>query len=105
MLTKTLRQLVAEYGANEVLRIDAGNGCAGTMWLDWDTDLDDQLGDTPMSLASPHEVDNCDSIAILLSIEGGVRRDEPIYTSEWIEDDERNAPYQASNPYRYRLLF
>lgn len=99
MESKTLRELVDEYGANGVIRIDAGNGSAGPMWIEWDDETDEQIGDVEMIPVNDPEMDS-DARLVM---------DDPTYhaeyASEWIEDDDRNAPYRATNPYRYRLIF
>lgn len=94
----TLRDLVNEYGANGVIRIDAGNGSAGPCFLPWDEVADD-LGDTEMVPIADAALDN--DARLVMDDETYV----VIYASDWIEDDDRNAPYQASNPWRYRIIF
>ena len=109
-MTKTLRELIEEYGANGVIRIDAGNGSAGPAWIEWDKEMDQILGGIVMTTADPQglayeDADNADTIADeALQVVSDYSCDE-MWASDWIEDDNRNAPYRASNPYRYRLIF
>lgn len=110
METKTLRDLINEHGANGVIRIDDGNGSAGPMWVDWDDDTDAMLGDTEMTLTPSNTLayndpDNSETIADEADYVSPGYDDVTMYVSDWIEDDDRNAPYQASNPYHYRLIF
>lgn len=111
--SKTLRDLINEHGANGVIRIDAGNGSAGPMWADWDDDIDSEYGDIVM-----HEVDKnynaytdgddnhtSSFLQVAHYVVPDYTTDDTMYASDWIEDDDRNAPYRATNPYRYRLIF
>jgi len=107
----TLRELVEEFGANGVIRIDAGNGSAGPAWIEWTEEDAEELGDTEMTLvagdARAYEDDSGhqDTVAeVAKHIIAGYSSDE-LYVSEWIEDDDRGGEYQAVNPYRYRLVF
>lgn len=111
--TMTLRELIDEYGANGVIQIDEGNGSAGPAWIEWDEDASEQYGDTEMHKISKNYnayagggySEHTDSF---LQVARYVLNDydtDVLYASDWIDDDERNAPYQATNPYRYRLIF
>lgn len=110
-----LSTLIDRYGANGVIRIDAGNGSAGPAWIEWDNETKKEFGKIKMlPINKNHNVysgggdDNHSQSA--LNVAKHVIRDyscddNTMYASEWIEDDDRNAPYQAQNPYRYRLIF
>jgi len=112
--TITLRELIDQYGANGVIRIDAGNGSAGPAWIDWEEDIDNLIGGTIMSKENKNKnayQEDCEIKQSLLQVvkhvihDYAVDDDNTLYVSAWIEDDLRNAPYQATNPYRYRLIF
>jgi hypothetical protein len=89
-----LSELIAEtYSPGESVHVaicDAGNGCAfgeaGQM-VEYDPA---RHGDLVMTPTLPHMSD--DYV-------------ECVWASEWIEDDDRNAPYRASNPYRWQVRF
>lgn len=110
-----LSTLIDRYGANGFIRIDAGNGSAGPAWIEWDNKINKEFGKIKMlPINKNHNVysdggdDNHSQSA--LNVAKHVIRDyscddNTMYASEWIEDDDRNAPYQAQNPYRYRLIF
>jgi hypothetical protein len=109
-----LSTLIDRYGANGVIRIDAGNGSAGPAWIEWDDEIKKEFGNIKMlPINKNHNVysgggdDNHSQSA--LNVARHVIRDyscdNTMYASAWIEDDDRNAPYQATNPYRYRLIF
>lgn len=49
----TLSELIGKFGANGVIRIDAGNGCAGPVWCAWDDDLAGEIGGHEMSQVDP----------------------------------------------------
>jgi hypothetical protein len=106
-----LSTLIDRYGANGVIRIDAGNGSAGPVWIEWGDEMKKEIGKIKMIPVNPtdraYEDGDIDD-----TIEQEAKRvipdysyDPTMYASEWIEDDGRNAPYQAQNPYRYRLIF
>ncbi len=108
----TLRELVDQYGANGFILIDDGNGSAGPSWIEWDEEMDEAYGDTEMSAAKASDLayagQNDDNTDTLDKVAKYVVRDyssDEMYASEWIEDDDRNAPYQAQNPYSYRIIF
>ncbi len=104
---KTLRELVEEFGANGVIRIDDGNGCAGPAWIEWADDIDAALGDVEMFPATgsdrAYEGDGeYSSKDTLETVAKYVIRDystEEMYASEWIGAGE------GDNPYRFRLVF
>jgi hypothetical protein len=107
METKTLRELVEEYGANGCIRIDDGNGSAGPCWLTWDKDLDAKLGDTEMhvvakSLRAYKDKDNHETIIQIAKFVVANYDTDIMHASDWIEDDDDPT---ATNPYRYRLIF
>lgn len=109
-MKKTLRELMGEYGANGVIRIDAGNGSAGPAWIDWDDEMDQALGDVVMMPANPtdraYEDNDCnDTIRDEAQYVVSDYDSDEVWASNWIEDDNRNAPHRATNPYRYRLIF
>ena len=103
----TLRELVDEFGANGVIMIDAGNGCAGPAWIEWDEEIDAELGDVemlPVTTDAPAYEDDENEDTILDVAKYVIRdysTDGEMYASEWIEDDNRG----GSNPYRFRLVF
>jgi len=109
MKKTTLRELVEEYGANGFVLIDAGNGAAGPAWITWDEEIDDEYGDTEMVEIAPtarayEDEEKSETILnVAKDIISGYTQDASMYASEWIEDDDRN--YEATNPWRYRLLF
>jgi len=108
-----LATLIDRYGATGVIRIDAGNGSAGPAWIEWDDEIKKEFGKIKMLPINTHQNvysdggdDNQSQSA--LNVARHVIRDyscNTMYASAWIEDDDRNAPYQATNPYRYRLIF
>lgn len=108
-----LSTLIDRYGANGVIRIDAGNGSAGPAWIEWDKEIAKKIGKIKMipqnrNINAYQATDN--QSQSLLQVARYVISDyscdnNTMYASEWIEDDDRNAPYQAINPYRYRLIF
>ncbi len=116
---KKLRDLLEEYGANGVIYVDDGNGSAGPSFIACGPDASDEdnegrehLMDISMTLTPA--TDRCYDAASSAETIGDVARDVlpdynieagKLWASDWIEDDERNAPYQAANPYRYRLIF
>lgn len=110
-----LATLIDRYGANGVIRIDAGNGSAGPAWIEWDDEIKKEFGNIKMlPINKNHNVysgggdDNHSQSALNVAkyvIRDYSCDDNTMYTSAWIEDDDRNAPYQATNPYRYRLIF
>ena len=110
-----LSTLIDRYGANGVIRIDAGNGSAGPAWIEWDDEIKKEFGKIKMlPINKNHNVysdggdDNHSQSALNVAkyvIRDYSCDDNTMYASEWIEDDDRNAPYQATNPYRYRLIF
>jgi len=110
-----LATLIDRYGANGVIRIDAGNGSAGPAWIEWDDEIKKEFGNIKMlPINKNHNVysgggdDNHSQSALNVAkyvIRDYSCDDNTMYASEWIEDDDRNAPYQAQNPYRYRLIF
>jgi hypothetical protein len=102
MKTKTLRDLVEEFGGNGVIRIDDGQGSAGPAWLEWDEALDKALGEPEMHPAKitdrAYDSDN-DSTKTLEDIAKYVVRDystDEMYASDWLDGDEG---------YFYRLVF
>jgi hypothetical protein len=102
----TLRELVNEYGANGVIRIDAGNGCGGPTWVDWDKDADRDLGDIDMiehksSDAAYEEDGHSETLMEAAEMANPGYESDTIFASSWIERDEEG----ASNPYRIRVLF
>jgi len=108
----TLQDLIDEHGATGVIRIDAGNGSAGPVWVEWDDDTARDMGDVEMTRVAAtdpayEDADVTDTILDAMRDVLGKEHDGggEIYASEWIEDDDRNYPYQATNPYRYRLIF
>ena len=104
---KTLRELVEGFGANGVIRIDDGNGCAGPAWIEWADDIDAELGDVEMfpAKADDRAYEGDDEYAnkdTLETVAKYVIRDyctDDMFASEWIEDG------QGDNPYRFRLIF
>lgn len=52
---RKLRDLIDEFGATGVIRIDAGNGSAGPTWIEWDDNMDIELGDTLMYPVNPSD--------------------------------------------------
>jgi hypothetical protein len=111
---KTLRELVNESGANGIIRIDAGNGSAGPMWIGWDDAIDAAIGGTEMLRVNRNynAYDNGGDDNHIQTFYQAARQvvpdydgKSPLWASDWIEEDDRNAPYRATNPYRYRLIF
>ena len=43
-----LATLIDRYGANGVIRIDAGNGSAGPAWIEWDNEIKKEFGKIKM---------------------------------------------------------
>lgn len=107
-----LSTLIDRYGANGVIRIDAGNGSAGPAWIEWDKEIAKEIGKVkmiPVAATSKAYEDDDDNSTIEHEAKYVIPDyscdDNTMYASEWIEHDDRNAPYQATNPYRYRLIF
>jgi hypothetical protein len=108
MEKSTLRDLIDQSGANGVIRIDDGNGSAGPMWIDWDEEMSELLGDTEMLSVNHNYRAYPDQATTYAQAARHVIPDYAItemHASAWIVDDDRNYPYQAQNPYRYRLIF
>ena len=96
VIMKTLGELVEEFGANGVIRIDAGNGCAGPAWIEWDDGIDEEMGDIEMfpvngsdrAYEGDDEYANKDTIEDVAKY---VIRDystEEMYASEWVDDGD-----------------
>lgn len=106
----TLRELIQERGATGCIRIDAGNGCAGPVWIDWDIEMDGTLGDIKMTMCKStdkayEEKENKETlIGVAKSIVSDYASDA-IYASNWLMGDDLDLPYRESNPYRYRIIF
>ena len=104
-----LSELVDEYGANGVIRIDEGQGSAGPSWIDWcadDTDLMDEIADVEMTEVNPRVKaypEDSNQTATYYQVVRYVIPDyetDIMYASDWIKDDK-----DYHNPYRYRLIF
>lgn len=89
MKTKTLNELVMEYGANGVVIADDGNGSAygpKGVFVPYDTDVAAAYGDVELSeTESPHT-----------SLDGVECR----WESEWMALSE-----DSQNPYRVKIYF
>jgi len=100
----TLRQLIDKLDARGLVRIDDGNGSAGPLWIAWDDDVDQLLGDVVM-----HPVRHDDK-AYEGNKEGSTKEvcltvatdywSSIMYASDWIDGDD----WRTDNPYRYRLI-
>lgn len=101
-----LRELIDEYEATGVIRYDKGNGSAGPVWIEWDEEINNELGDIDMRSVHPQghayglpkdEYDKTDTFAQVAKY---VIRDDhetaEIWVSDWIDGD---------NGYEYRILF
>ena len=83
------------------------------MWIEWDDEIKKELGKIkmlPVSATDHAYEDESDDDSTVEHEAKYVINDyscdnNTMYASAWIEDDDRNAPYQATNPYRYRLIF
>jgi hypothetical protein len=99
---KTLRDLVDEFGANGVIRIDDGQGSAGPVWIEWDEMIDTDLGGTKMYPAKVSDRaydDDNSSAKTLEDVAKYIIRDystDELYASEWID---------GGNGYWFRLVF
>lgn len=91
---KTVRDLMEESGANGIIRVDAGNGSAGPMWLDWETAKDD-IGHIAMTPVNGDETLNAIARDVLNQPDYDVT-----YASDWIGDG-----HTGDNPWRFRLVF
>ncbi|NCC05838.1 MAG: XRE family transcriptional regulator [Proteobacteria bacterium] len=97
----TLSNLIDQYGANGVIRIDEGNGCAGPMWCAWDDDLAGEIGGMEVSQVDPDsraydDGDNDrtyrqEAVHVIGDYDG-----DDMYASRWIN---------GGNGYRYRFIF
>jgi len=111
---KTVRYLMEESGGNGIIRIDAGNGSAGPVWLDWE-DCKDDIGHIAMTPVNGDETLNAIARDVLNQPDYDVT-----YASDWIVGDcwvrslgrwvrpwltawEDNG--QTDNPWRFRLVF
>ena len=111
--TTTLLELIEEYGANGVIRIDAGSGSAGPAWIEWDDEMADEIGDVVMHGVNPQDDayadpddeyygrrnpqdDTIEAIAKLVVRDYSVGE---MWASAWITDGD------GDNAYRYRLIF
>ena len=107
----TLSNLINKYGGNGYIRIDDGNGSAGPSWIEWDEDITAEYGDTEMAEVEKNTLAYGDTereetlIQVATYVIPDYTTDELMFVSDWIEDDNRNYPYQAVNPYRYRIIF
>lgn len=108
----TLSNLMDEYGGNGYIRIDSGNGAAGPSWIEWNSGIEAICGDIEMQEqndeATAYGEEDDEKETTLLQIVRYVIPDyasDTIFASEWVEDDNRNYPYRADNPYRYRIIF
>lgn len=117
-----LKDLVEEYGANGFIYLDDGNGSVGEHFIYWDEMVTNKNGkEVPASrifgnirmfkhpkTAKAFKGSDPDKKITLLKIVKSVIKDydsETLFASDWIEDDDRNYPYQATNPYRFRIIF
>lgn len=97
----TLSGLIDQFGANGVIRIDAGNGSAGPMWCAWDDDLAGEIGCLEMSKVDPDDraYDDDDNARTYkqeaVYVIGDYDSDE-MYASRWIH---------GGNGYMYRFIF
>ncbi len=91
---KAVRDLVEEFGANGIIRVDAGNGSAGPMWLDWET-CKDEVGHIEMY---PVEDETLNEAARPIL---GQPDYEVTYASDWVVGDGQT----GDNPWRFRLVF
>jgi len=106
----TLLKLMEEYGGNGFVLISDGNGAIGPSWIEWDEDIAKEFGDTKMgevsTVSSAYEGDDKDET--VMDVTKYVINDyatDNMFASVWIEDDNRDAPYHAVNPYHYRIIF
>lgn len=100
----TLREIVNTYGAEGIVMMDDGNGSGGPSYTEWTPEIDYAYGDTEMLPVVEGSNDAREINEAARSVTDD-QRYTALYVSEWIEDDGRNAPYRASNPYRYRVIF
>lgn len=97
----TLSDLIDQFGANGVIRIDAGNGSAGPMWCAWDDDLAGEIGGLEMSKVDPYDraYDDDDNERTYkqeaVYVIGDYDSDE-MYAARWIN---------GGNGYMYRFIF
>lgn len=102
--------LMEEYGGNGFLMVSEGNGAIGPSWIEWDEDIAAVFGDTEMNEVSTESsaYEDDDKDETVMDVTKYVIPDyvtDNMFASVWIEDDNREAPYRASNPYRYRIIF
>ena len=97
----TLSDLIDKFGANGVIRIDAGNGCAGPMWCAWDDDLAGEIGGLEMSSVDP------DGRAYEDGDNERTYKQEAIYVIGDYDSDEMYASrwIHGGNGYMYRFIF
>ena len=86
-----------EYGGNGFIRDDAGNGSAGPAWIEWDEEMEAEVGDVEMEKTALEDVAKIARYVVRdYDISGGC------FVSGWIYNDKDPG---ATNPYRYRIIF
>ena len=102
-----LRELMAEFDGNGFVLDDAGNGCAGRTWIEWDDDAAAEHGDTPMHVYDDNDFvwdDNAPHNDVFWQVAQDVADrqrtdDHTVYASSIIVTGS------GDNPYRYRIIF
>jgi hypothetical protein len=102
----TVRDLMEEYDGNGFVIIDAGNGCAGPMWMQWYDGVASEYGAIEMfaqAATDPAYPDWASTDTLLdvchMVIGKHYTSDGLIYASDWIVTGS------GDNPYRYRIIF
>ncbi len=80
---------------NGVVRVDAGNGSAGPMWLDWEA-AKDEVGHIEMYPVEGDETLNEAARAVLSQPNYKVT-----HCSDWVVGDGQT----GDNPWRFRIVF